>query len=149
MEIKRTNSENPNFIELVRLLDANLAITDGEDHAFYSQFNKLDNINQVVLIMDNNEPIACGAIKPLDKKTMEIKRMFTKSEHCSKGYATIILGELESWAKALGAVTCVLETGIRQESAIALYKKNGYNLMPNYGQYIGIEESYCFKKELF
>jgi putative acetyltransferase len=29
-----------------------------------------------------------------------------------------------------------------------LYPKNGYQLIPNYGQYIGIENSVCFEKWL-
>jgi hypothetical protein len=41
-----------------------------------------------------------------------------------------------------------LETGKRQPEAIGLYKKNGYKLIPNYGQYAEVENSVCFEKEL-
>jgi len=47
--IIRTGSDNLDFIELVRLLDADLAIRDGDKHAFYDQFNKIDNIRYVVV----------------------------------------------------------------------------------------------------
>ena len=40
------------------------------------------------------------------------------------------------------------ETGKRQPEAIALYEKNGYNRTPNYGQYVGVENSVCFEKVL-
>jgi len=53
---------------------------------------------------------------------------------------------LESWASELNFKYCVLETGKRQPEAIALYKKNGYQIIPNYGQYHGIENSICFQK---
>jgi hypothetical protein len=42
----------------------------------------------------------------------------------------------------------VLETGKRQPDAVALYKKCGYKQIPNYGQYIGMENSVCFEKWL-
>lgn len=38
----RTDSYNPDFIELVRHLDAELAERDGAEHEFYAQFNKID-----------------------------------------------------------------------------------------------------------
>ena len=34
----RTNSEDPDFIELVKYLDADLVIRDGNEHSFYAQF---------------------------------------------------------------------------------------------------------------
>jgi putative acetyltransferase len=59
-----------------------------------------------------------------------------------------VLSELESWAAELGYPKCVLETGKRQPEAIALYEKQGYQRIPNYGQYIGVENSVCFEKVL-
>jgi putative acetyltransferase len=61
--IKRTDSKNLDFVELVKFLDADLAIRDGEDHSFYNQFNKIDKIKYVVLVYENKKPIGCGAIK--------------------------------------------------------------------------------------
>ena len=57
-----------------------------------------------------------------------------------------ILAELETWAAELSFAKCILETGKRQPEAIGLYKKNGYKLIPNYGQYAEIENSVCFEK---
>ncbi len=58
------------------------------------------------------------------------------------------LAELEKWAAELGYNKCVLETGKKQPEAIALYKRSGYKIIPNYGQYIGIENSVCFEKAI-
>ncbi|MEL0651522.1 GNAT family N-acetyltransferase [Algibacter sp. TI.3.09] len=146
MKILRTNSKNPDFIELVKLLDKDLAIRDGEDHAFYAQFNKVDRIKYVVVALENQKPLGCGAIKEFSQDTMEIKRMYTSEESRGKGVASMMLAELEQWAKELGFKQCVLETGIKQPEAIGLYEKNGYHLMLNYGQYSGVEDSKCFKK---
>ncbi|MFA6945599.1 MAG: GNAT family N-acetyltransferase [Pedobacter sp.] len=144
----RTDSGNDDFIELVKYLDADLAERDGEDHVFYSQFNKVDKIRHVVIAFQNSIPIACGAIKQYSPDTMEVKRMYTSPEDRGKGIATLVLTELEKWTVEMAFATCILETGKRQAEAIGLYKKNGYNMIPNYGQYAGIENSVCFAKEL-
>jgi len=142
----RTNSKNPDFIQLVKLLDLELAIADGEEHSFYKQFNKIDHIRYVVLAYEENKPIACGAIKTFDSDTMEVKRMYVTENRRGRGIAGKILEELEKWAKELGYRRCILETGKRQEAAIILYKKSDYEIIPNYGQYIGVENSLCFEK---
>lgn len=150
MKIKyfRTDAENPQFRELVKLLDAGLAVTDGEDHAFYDQFNKLDGIKYVILAKIGEEAVGCGAIKRFDDGSMEVKRMFVLTTHRGKGIAKGILRELENWALELGFKRCVLETGKRQTEAIALYFSSGYRVIPNYGQYIGMDNSVCFEKQL-
>lgn len=145
MNIVRTNSSHPNFIELVKDLDLYLADKDGEDHAFYAQFNKIDGLQHCIILFENENSIGCGAIKPYDENSMEVKRMFVKPEYRGKGYASEILTELENWAKELGYQSTILETGIRQTEAIKLYQKT-YAVIPNYGQYEGIEDSVCFMK---
>ncbi|MDO8993707.1 GNAT family N-acetyltransferase [Daejeonella sp.] len=144
----RTDSANKDFIRLVKDLDADLAVRDGEEHSFYSQFNKVDLIRHVIVVYQNNIAISCGAIKQYDPKTMEIKRMFTIPENRGKGFAGLILLELENWASEMNFEKCILETGKRQAEAIGLYKKSGYDIIPNYGQYVGIENSVCFVKKL-
>ena len=144
----RTDSGNKDFIRLVKELDADLAERDGEEHSFYSKFNKVDMIRHVVVAYQNNVAISCGAIKEYDPKTMEVKRMFTSPENRGKGFAGIILHELENWAREMNFEKCILETGKRQAEAIRLYKKSGFDIIPNYGQYAGIENSVCFKKDL-
>ena len=144
----RTDSGHKDFIRLVKDLDTYLAVSDGEEHSFYSQFNKIDLIKHVVVAYHNNFAISCGAIKQYDPKTMEIKRMFTASDYREQGTAGLILVELENWAKEMGFEKCILETGKRQTEAIRLYEKSGYDITPNYGQYIGIENSVCFRKNV-
>ena len=133
---------------LVKHLDAYLAEVDGDDHAFYDQFNNIDSLKYVVIAFENEKPLGCGAIKPYDSQTMEVKRMYTSPESRGKGIASKILQELEHWAKELGYQKCILETGKRQYEAVSLYKKNGYTMIPNYGQYAEMENSVCFEKNL-
>ncbi len=148
IHITRTDSDNLHFIKLVKELDAHLAERDGSEHSFYAQFNKIDKIKQVVLVYEDSLPVSCGAMKEYATDAMEIKRMFTLPIHRGKGIATLVLRELEKWAAELSYQRCVLETGKRQPEAIALYKKNGYHIIPNYGQYIGVENSVCFEKTI-
>ena len=148
IKLLRTNSDNIDFIELVKHLDADLAKRDGDEHAFYNQFNKITHIKHAVVAYENDQAVGCGAIKELDSQTMEVKRMYTTPEMRGKGLATYVLKALENWAAELSYSRCVLETGKKQPEAIELYKKNGYAIIPNYGQYMGVENSVCFEKIL-
>ena len=148
LTLTRTDSDNSHFIQLVRLLDADLASRDGNEHSFYAQFNKIDKIRHVVVAFENNLPVGCGAIKSYDLQTMEVKRMYTLPEHRGKGIAKNILKELEKWAAELSCNKCILATGKRQPEAIELYQRSGYTIIPNYGQYAAIENSVCFEKQL-
>jgi GNAT superfamily N-acetyltransferase len=147
IEILRTDSNNTDFQDLVKKLDAYLAKIDGDENAFYSQYNKIDSLNHVVVLFENSTPLACGAIKESDPNRMEVKRMYTSIDARGKGFASKVLSELEKWAGEMGYKACVLETGKRQPDAIALYEKAGYKQIPNYGQYIGVENSVCFEKQ--
>jgi putative acetyltransferase len=146
--LKRTNSDNADFQKLVRELDKELAIRDGAEHAYYAQFNKIDAIKYVVVAYENDEEVGCGAVKEFDENSMEVKRMFVPEDKRWKGIASFVLQDLEKWAAELDFTKCVLETGYKQPEAIALYRKNGYSQIPNYGQYIGMENSICFEKVL-
>ena len=144
----RTNSDNPQFIELVKYLDADLAEKDGDEHSFYNQFNKITQIKYVIIASENGQAVGCGAIKGYGTDTMEVKRMYTLPAYRGKGIAGNILSALETWAVELNFKKCILETGRRQPDAIGLYQKHGYHTIPNYGQYAGIENSMCFEKIL-
>ncbi len=146
LQLLRTNSDNKDFRMLVDMLDEDLALRDGEEHAFYDQFNKIANLQNVVVGYLNNAPVACGAFKPFNLTTVEIKRMFVLPEQRGKGFAAEVLGDLENWAITQKFSTFVLETGLKQPEAIRLYEKSGYHKTENYGQYMGIDNSVCMKK---
>lgn len=144
----RTTSTHPDFISLVQQLDKELAQRDGDEHAFYHQFNSIDALTHCIVTHIHSDAVGCGAIKTYDSTTVEVKRMYVLTSQRGKGIASQLLQALETWAKELGNTRCVLETGIRLPEAIALYEKNGYRRIPNYGQYKGIENSVCFEKLL-
>ena len=149
IHLLRTNSENLDFINLVKDLDAYLKITDGDDHDFYNQYNHIDVIKHVVLVYVDETPVGCGAIKHFNTESVEIKRMFVTNASRGLGIASKIMDELEKWAKELDYKKCILETGERQVEAVKLYHKSNYKRMIiNYGQYKGVVNSLCFEKNL-
>lgn len=147
-QIEKRTKNNSDFQKLTKALDQDLSITDGDEHEFYNQFNGLEDLAVVLIAYRDNQAIGCGAFKKYDEFTAEIKRMYVLPEEQGKGVASALLKELEKLASSLAYKTCILETGIRQPDAIALYKKNGYDITANYGPYMGVKNSLCFKKEL-
>jgi putative acetyltransferase len=146
--LHRTDRTNLDFQHLVKLLDADLALRDGEDHAFYAPFNTSVNLQAVIVAYENNQPIGCGAFKAFGESQVEIKRMFVLPDFRGRGVALHILQELETWVRESGYTTAVLETGKKQPEAIRLYQKAGYQIIPNFGPYVNIENSVCMKKHL-
>ena len=144
----RTSSDNPDFQTLVALLDADLKIRDGEEHAFYAQFNKTVNLNHVIVCYVDDKPIGCGAFRKYDEQKAEIKRMFVQPDYRGHGIGLNIVKELELWAQELNYTACVLETGKKQPEAIRLYKKAGYTIIKSYGQYKNVENSVCMMKSI-
>ncbi|MBC5835866.1 GNAT family N-acetyltransferase [Flavobacterium sp. F372] len=145
MQLIRTNSDNPDFKILSALFDDYLVDIDGEEKDFFAFYNNVQ-LDTVLVVYENSEVVGCGAFKKFDDTTAEIKRMFVHPNHRNKGIAKFVLNELELWANDLGFTSFILETSPKLTSAIALYEKTGYQLIPNYGQYIGVENSICMKK---
>lgn len=148
VQILRAEPSNKDFIALVALLNADLAARDGEENAFYAQFNSLAVLEHCVVYYENTIPLGCGALKAFDDESMEIKRMYVCEKSRGKGIASLLLSELEQWTTELGYTSCVLETGLRQPEAVALYIKNNYVRIPKYPPYIDMENSVCFRKEV-
>lgn len=146
--LKRTSEGDSDFLSLVKLLDVELAERDGDEHAFYAQFNKPVGLSGVIVAYRDGEPVGCGAFKKYDENSVEIKRMYVRPDRRGMRIAAEILTDLESWANELGFKEYILETGFKQPEAIALYKRSGYDVIPNYGQYEDVENSVCMKKSL-
>lgn len=145
VSILRTNSNHQDFQKLTALFDEYLIDIDGDEKDFFAQYNQI-YIDNVIICYKNDVAVGCGAFKKSDTQVAEIKRMFVPVEHRGKGIALKILSELEVWARELNHTSCILETSVKLENAIALYKKSGFEFIPNYEPYIGVESSVCMKK---
>ena len=146
--IKRTNSEDADFRQLVLNLDKELWNELKEDQATYDQYNKVPGLNTVIVIYDNKRPVAIGCFKKYNENTVEIKRMFVEKEYRGKGYSKLMLKELENWAVESGFQYAILETSVHFKPACSLYRNAGYTIIENYDQYKGLEESVCMKKKI-
>jgi len=148
LELKRSDSYNDDFQNLIVELDRGLS-GQYENHATtYAPHNLVGYLETVVIAYEKGEAVGCGCFKKYDNNSVEIKRMFVRPELRKKGIASAILLELENWAKERGIKNAVLETGTKQTEAIALYEKKGYKRTENYGPYVGVETSLCFKKAI-
>ena len=148
IKIIRTDSSNRDFTQLTSQLDLDLLERNQDEQKHYDQHNIIEQNNTVLVIYDQEKPIACGCFKHFDNQSVEIKRMFVSQTYRGKGISKIVLKELENWALELGYSKTVLETGKKQLEAIGLYKKSVYKKIENYGQYANLPNSVCFEKNL-
>lgn len=149
LEIRRTNSDNPDFPLLTQQLDVTLCEIYGTKQEDYEQYNRIVNLPTVVLAYLDNVPVGCGCFKIFNQDSIEIKRMYVVPEHRGKGVASRMLYELETWAIELNYTYAALETGKKQLEAISLYQNLGYTITNNYGQYDGNDNSICMLKSLW
>jgi len=148
VSIRRSNFRDKNFKKLVAQLDADLAIRDGSDHEFYHQFNGIEKLDRTLIAYVGKAAVGIGALKQISQEIAEVKRMFVLQEYRGQRIATKLLEDLEMWAIELGYGKLILETGIRNPEAIALYKRCKYLITDNYDQYIGLDSSICFAKDI-
>jgi putative acetyltransferase len=94
----------------------------------------------------DGKPVGCGALRPWDQETVEIKRMFVDERARGSGVAAAILRELERLAQDFGYRRMILETGVRQPEAIALYARHGFVKVEPFGEYVGNALSVCYAK---
>lgn len=146
--ILRTNSENPDFIQLTGRLDVELCRIYDTNQEDYEEYNRITDLHTVVVAYENDQAVACGCFKIFDENTVEIKRMFVDDNQRGKGIASAMLAELETWARELGYEKSVLETGKGQPNAIKLYQKYGYQITENYNESDDLNISVCLAKTL-
>ena len=147
MKLLKTNSNHPDFQKLTQLFDDYLVEIDGDEKDFFAQYNQI-YIDNVIICYEDEIAVGCGAFKEYEPTVAEIKRMFVLPEKRGKGIASTVLNALEIWAKENGFQHTILETSNQLINAISLYQKSGYEIIPNYGQYIDVESSVCMKKIL-
>ncbi|HUK75534.1 MAG TPA: GNAT family N-acetyltransferase [Nitrososphaerales archaeon] len=150
-EVGAADPRGPEAAELIRLLSAELAqrydyAEDGSGG--FKPEDALGPRGAFVIGRVGGNPVACGAIRPLEKDVAELKRVFVKVGFRGRGYSKAIVNDLERQARERGYRVVRLETGVRQPEAISLYERLGYHRIPNYGEYRDSGLSVCFEKRL-
>ena len=150
MRFVYTDGDNPDFIELCHGLDdfLNELVGGEENRAEYLPYNRLDDIHNVIIAYDDTIPVGSASFKKYDNECAEVKRVFVKREYRGKGISNKLMELLEKAAREQGYRYLVLESGEPLVAAMALYKKIGYQIIPNYGQYKDMPDSICMKKKL-
>jgi GNAT superfamily N-acetyltransferase len=93
-------------------------------------------------------PLACGALRPLDKERAEIRRIYVHRDHRRTGLARAVLAHIESEALRLGYSELTLETGYKQTAAMRLYESCGFQRIAPFGEYESDPTSVCYGRKL-
>lgn len=147
----RTNGANADFIENCRLLDMDLDRRVGKKikRDKYRKYNQLDEIREAIVVYEDNKAIGGGAIRRYDDENVELKRVFVHTEYQGRGIGSRLVSSLIEWAMELGYRRMILETGELLAESCAVYRKLGFEVIPNYGPYVDMPESLCMAKDLF
>lgn len=136
---------------LVGALDAHLSSLYAPDQRFGPNLKAehlAPGIGTFLVARDGGQAVGCGALRRLDEATAEVKRMYVEPAARGRGVGAVVLERLEAAARELGVEKLVLETGIYQAEAIALYRRAGFRPVPCWGEYAGTLTSVCFEKEI-
>jgi putative acetyltransferase len=136
---------------LIARLDAGLAELYPPEQRFGPNLKPehLDDGRGTFLVArDGGRAVGCGAIRLLDQMSAEVKRMYVEPEVRGKGVGRAVMTALESAARRLGVQRLVLETGVHQDAAIALYERAGFTRIDCWGEYTSSPSSICYEKNL-
>lgn len=150
MEFVRTNGKNADFIENCRLLDLDLDRRVGRQikREKYQKFNQLDEIREAIVVYDDGKAVGGGAIRRYDEEMIELKRVFVHNDYQGRGIGSRLVSLLMEWAAELGYRRMILETGELLSESCAVYRKLGFEVIPNYGPYANMPESLCMGRAI-
>ena len=143
--------ETPFSTEAISLLnDLSKCLQDITGDNGNSSFDANDVCNDKAIFViarnQSGEAIGCGAFRPMNETTAEVKRMYAKEK--GMGIGNKILSYLECQAVDMGYKSLRLETRIINTKAVLFYRQNGYKEIPNYGKYENNINAICFEKDL-
>ena len=135
MEIQWRDIYDTDFASLITELDAYCRSVTGLCQAAFSPHNTVAALSDVAVLLADGQAVGCGALKPHDDGTVELKRVFVKPQYRRHGYAQALLDALTERARAQGFHTLLLETNPGFAGAVALYQRNGFAKVPAFGPY--------------
>lgn len=155
-DVRRTPFGDPLVQELVAELQAEFTVRyGGPDHTPLDRTMFDPPAGEFFVGWSGERPVAIGGwrrrsdVVALGGSTSaEIKRMYVVPAARGRGFSRLLLAHLERSAAAAGADVMVLETGLKQPEAIALYESAGYVPIPGFGLWKDSPTSRCFAKPL-
>lgn len=151
LSITAESFDSPDTRRLIAALDAALAELYTPEQRFGPNLKAEhleDGRGTFLMARDGGRAVGCGAIRRLDQTTAEAKRMYVEPDHRGRGVGRGVLARLEAAARHLGVQRLVLETGVYQEAAIALYRHAGFTQVDCWGEYMSSPTSVCFEKNV-
>lgn len=101
----------------------------------------------MVMLVDG-VPVGCAGLRRHDDRQVEVKRMFIRRSHRGRGRSRQLLQWVEEQARSLGYQRVLMESGLQQPEAMALYESSGYEPIPGFGFYADSPENRCYAKTL-
>jgi len=151
IEIRREEITSPVAAALIQTLNTELSGRYPEAGATHFRLDAdevAEGRGAFLVAYEGGKPIGCGAIRRLDADTGELKRMYVAADCRGRGVGRMMVNALEAQGRRLGVSRIVLETGVRQPEALALYARAGFERIPAYGEYVGSPLSICMAKRL-
>jgi putative acetyltransferase len=149
--VERCDIRSPVALALIAALNAELTGRYPEEGATHFRLDPdevAEGRGAFLIASRSSMPIGCGAVRLIDERQAEIKRMYVRPEERKRGVGRVLLAALEAEARRLGLSRLVLETGVRQLEAIALYERAGFSRIAPFGEYVGSPLSVCMAKAL-
>ena len=148
-EIRTATLDQPEVLELIRALNAELDVRypeEGANHFRLDPDEVAPGRGVFLVAYAQGVAVGCGATRLNDPHTAEIKRMYVLPAYRGRGIAGAVLTALEAHAKTLGAKALVLESGERQPESLAVYRRAGFREIPRFGEYLDSPLSLCMGK---
>jgi GNAT superfamily N-acetyltransferase len=150
--VARSELTSPAGRALIASLDAELSGVypePGATHFHLDPGEVADGRGAFLVLSLGGAPVGCGALRRIDAETAELKRMYVSPAVRGRGLGRRLVAALEAEARGMGVRRLVLETGVRQAAALALYRATGFVPIPLFGEYLrSPETSICLGKEL-
>jgi RimJ/RimL family protein N-acetyltransferase len=147
LDIKQSDPHHPDAVSLIDELSSILAERTGRNGRDSFANIDIESPRSVfVIAFENDCAVGCGALREIDNKTCEIKRMYARIPR--RGVGTEILRALEQYAVQFKYGRVCLETGVENQDTVKFYLSHGYKICENFGKYLGRPECICFEKLL-
>lgn len=145
-----TDGNHRDFVQLCSALDAFLnEISGGEQNrSCYLPFNRPEDLQEAIVAYDGHQPVGCAGIREYTKTIGELKRFFIREKYRGQGIADQLLAIVEHRAGIKGYRYLVLESGEPLVAAMHFYRRQGFQVIENYGPYQNLPDSICMKKSL-
>jgi len=149
--VHRSDILSPTARTLIEALNAELSGRYPEQGACHFRLDAhevADGQGAFLIAFRAGTPVGYGAVRRIETQTGEVKRMYVVPQERGRGVGRAILNAIQAEARALRVSRLVLETGIRQTEALALYQRAGFTRIAPFGDYVGSPLSVCLAKEL-